>query len=78
LQVLSVIFKQIIWFNTDIQALALKYAKTIPQLIFKFALQIGILPLTGTTDLQHMQDDLRIHDFDLTVEEVQNLETGLF
>lgn len=30
------------------------------QVIFRFAVQIGILPLTGTTDLQHMKDDLEV------------------
>lgn len=60
------------------QALAVKYAKTIPQITFRFALQIGILPLTGTTDPQHMRDDLDINDFELSSEEVQQLENISF
>ncbi len=63
-------------FNPYTQALALKYAKTIPQLIFRFACKISILPLTGTTNPQHMQDDLHIDDFELTAEEVQQIEMG--
>ncbi len=31
---------------------------TPQQVIFSFAKQIGILPLTGTTDLEHMKEDL--------------------
>lgn len=57
--------------NTRIQSIATKYNKTIPQIIFRFAQQIGILPLTGTTDLQHMKDDLNSHDFELAFDEIQ-------
>ena len=56
------------------QSLAVKYDKIIPQIIFRFAFQIGILPLTGTTDTQHMRADLDINDFELSSEEVQHLE----
>ena len=54
--------------------MALTYKKTIPQIILRFALQSGILPLTGTTNSQHMHDDLNINDFALTVEEMQLIE----
>jgi diketogulonate reductase-like aldo/keto reductase len=57
-----------------IQSLAIKYNKTIPQIIFCFAKQIGILPLTGTTNQQHMVDDLNIYDFELSQEEIQYIE----
>ncbi len=57
--------------NTRIQSIATKYNKTIPQIIFRFAQQISILPLSGTTNLQHMSDDLNSHDFDLSFDEIQ-------
>ena len=44
------------------------------QVIFRFAQQIGMLPLTGTTNLQHMKEDLAIERFDLTPEEMNYLE----
>ena len=56
------------------QSLAKKYKKTIPQIIFRFAIQIGILPLTGTTNQQHMCDDLNISSFELTAVEIQHIE----
>ncbi|WP_242604437.1 aldo/keto reductase family protein [Legionella gresilensis] len=56
------------------QLLAEKYNKTIPQIIFRFACQIGILPLTGTTSSKHMKDDLNNNDFDLSIDEIQNIE----
>ena len=44
------------------------------QVIFRFAQQIGMLPLTGTTNLQHMKEDLAIEEFDLTLQEINYLE----
>ncbi|HAT7916779.1 TPA: aldo/keto reductase [Legionella pneumophila] len=60
--------------NPHMQSLAVKYDKTIPQIIFRFANQVGILPLTGTTNQQHMDNDLNIYDFELTQEEIQYIE----
>jgi diketogulonate reductase-like aldo/keto reductase len=45
------------------------------QIIFRFAVQIGILPLTGTTDLQHMKQDLAMDQIKLTDEEVRTILT---
>ena len=47
--------------------------KTPAQVIFKFALDIGILPLTGTTNLVHMKEDLELN-FNLTKEEIEFIE----
>ena len=47
---------------------------TLPQLVFRFALQIGIVPLTGTTKEEHMKTDLAIYDFSLTDEEIKTIE----
>jgi diketogulonate reductase-like aldo/keto reductase len=60
--------------NPYMQSVAKKHNKTIPQIIFRFAAHIGILPLTGTTNSQHMNDDLNINDFELTPEEIQWIE----
>lgn len=46
------------------------------QVIFRFALQIGMLPLTGTTSEQHMKEDLAAQRLEeLTPEEMQLIET---
>ena len=44
--------------------------RTPAQVVFRFALQVGILPLTGTTDPAHMREDLAIADFALADDEV--------
>ncbi len=44
------------------------------QLIFRFAIDVGMIPLTGTTDAQHMQQDLGIFDIQLHAEEIEAIE----
>jgi diketogulonate reductase-like aldo/keto reductase len=55
-------------------ATAQRLNKTPEQIIFRFAVQIGMVPLTGTRDAQHMQQDLAIGDFELSVEEMVAIE----
>ena len=45
------------------------------QVVFRFAMQIGILPLTGTTNEQHMKEDLLVKNLELTQEETDLIET---
>ncbi len=45
------------------------------QVIFRFAMQVGMLPLTGTTDEQHMKEDLAVSSIELTPEEVSLIES---
>ena len=52
-----------------------KQHKTAPeQIIFRFAQQIGMLPLTGTRSVQHLEADLRCGQFDLTNAELNQIE----
>jgi diketogulonate reductase-like aldo/keto reductase len=50
-------------------ALAHRHGKTVPQLVFRFAIDLGMLPLTGTSDRLHMRQDLDVFDFALTDED---------
>lgn len=59
----------------EVRAIAARVGTGPAQVIFRFAMQIGILPLTGTTNPQHMKDDLAVEQFSLTSEEIQRLET---
>jgi diketogulonate reductase-like aldo/keto reductase len=45
------------------------------QVIFRFAMQVGMTPLTGTTDEQHMKQDLAVHGIELTEDEVSFIES---
>jgi len=48
--------------------------RTIPQIVFRFALELGMIPLTGTTDPTHMARDLACFDFELPDPEVEKIE----
>ncbi len=63
--------------DQDILASAKRLGISPAQVIFRFALQIGILPLTGTTDPQHMKEDLHVDQFSLSTAEVQRIEAIL-
>jgi len=47
---------------------------SVAQLVFRFALQAGMIPLTGTTSANHMREDLAIYDIDLSQAEVDTIE----
>jgi diketogulonate reductase-like aldo/keto reductase len=46
------------------------------QVIFRFSQQIGMLPLTGTTNEEHMKDDLAVlNQFELSPNDLQTIES---
>jgi diketogulonate reductase-like aldo/keto reductase len=47
---------------------------TPAQTVFRFALQVGMLPITGTTDHGHMREDLGALDVELTQADVDAIE----
>ena len=60
--------------DPQVQKIARRLGATSAQIIFRFAMQIGMLPLTGTTSEQHMKEDLQAEQFELSKEEVQGIE----
>ena len=54
-----------------------RVGRTPAQIVFRFALQVGMLPLTGTTDPTHMREDLDALHFELSAEDVAKIESGL-
>lgn len=57
-----------------VKELASRRGCTTPQLVFAFARQVGMLPLTGTSSVEHMREDLAPLDPPLDPGEVQLLE----
>lgn len=55
--------------------IAHRHGRTISQVVFRFALEVGMLPLTGTSDGAHMRADLQIVDFHLEPDEVAVIES---
>jgi diketogulonate reductase-like aldo/keto reductase len=61
--------------DPEIRAIAARLGAGIAQIIFRFAMQIGMLPLTGTTSPQHMKEDLQAEQFALSAEDIRRIET---
>jgi diketogulonate reductase-like aldo/keto reductase len=58
-----------------IASLAASANATPAQVVFSFARSIGILPLTGTTDAEHMKQDLAARNLTLPPDAVQAIES---
>jgi diketogulonate reductase-like aldo/keto reductase len=61
--------------DPDIKAIATRLKSGPAQVIFRFAMQIGMLPLTGTTSEQHMKEDLHAEQLSLLPEELQLIDS---
>jgi diketogulonate reductase-like aldo/keto reductase len=60
--------------HPEMVRLAQRHGRTVSQIVFRFAMDVGMVPLTGTTDPDHMRADLEVFDFRLTPEETQRIE----
>jgi len=58
----------------EIQKIARRLGAGPAQIIFRFAMQIGMLPLTGTTSEQHMKEDLQAEQLTLSGQEIERIE----
>ena len=58
-----------------IRAIAQRLGAGLAQVVFRYAMQVGMLPLTGTTNPQHMKEDLQAEELILTDEDMQVIET---
>jgi diketogulonate reductase-like aldo/keto reductase len=56
-----------------VSEIAHRHIKSVSQVVYRFALELGMLPLTGTTDGAHMRQNLDIFDFTLTGHEAETL-----
>ncbi len=58
----------------ELARIAERHGRTVSQVVFRFALDVGMMPLTGTTDADHMRADLAVFDFRLEPGEVEQIE----
>ncbi len=63
--------------SDTVKVIAETNQKTPAQVFFRYLNQSGIVPLTGTTSEQHMQEDLSIFEFELTAEELMAIKLKL-
>jgi len=64
-----------VFIDPGVRAIAERYQAGVAQVVFRFAMQVSMVPLTGTTNWQHMEEDLRCDRFTLTPEELRLVET---
>jgi diketogulonate reductase-like aldo/keto reductase len=60
--------------HAELARIARRHGRDVNQVVFRFALDVGMIALTGTTNPAHMQADLQVFDFRLAPDEVQRIE----
>ncbi len=60
--------------HPDLVRIAKRHGRTASQIVFRFALDVGMMPLTGTTNAGHMRADLDVFDFRLEPHEIEQIE----
>ena len=60
--------------HPELVRIARKHQCGVGQAIFRFALDVGMIPLTGTTNPQHMRDDLAVFGFRLDPDEIDRID----
>lgn len=60
--------------SNEIRGISKRLGATSAQVIFRFAMHVGMLPLTGTTSEVHMREDLNSTHFALSEEDIKTIE----
>lgn len=55
--------------HEDVAVIAARHGRTPAQVLFRYLTHERVVPLTGTTSVEHMREDLAIFEFSLTAEE---------
>lgn len=58
----------------ELAMIAERYSRNMAQIVFRFALDVGMICLTGTTDDKHMAMDLDVFSFRLKPDEIEQIE----
>lgn len=61
--------------HPELLHIAQRHGRTVGQVVFGFALEVGMIPLTGTTSAEHMAEDLGAFDFRLDKAETATIES---
>jgi diketogulonate reductase-like aldo/keto reductase len=60
-----------------VKSAARRHAREPPLILFRYLIESGVLPLTGTRSRSHMRDDLKLFEFELTQEERRDIDVLL-
>lgn len=64
-----------VFVDPAVRAMAVTHGTGLAPIVFRFAMQIGMVPLTGTSNSQHMAEDLACDQFTLSPDELHAIET---
>ena len=53
--------------------MAVNYSKTPAQILYRYLNHVKIVPLIGSTSQEHMSQDLKIFEFELTIAEIESI-----
>jgi diketogulonate reductase-like aldo/keto reductase len=57
-----------------VQRIARRVGRSVEQVVFRFALEVGMIPLTGSSDAAHLRQDLDAFEFALAPDEIAAIE----
>jgi diketogulonate reductase-like aldo/keto reductase len=60
--------------NSDLQSIATKYSKTIPQIILRWDVQNGIIPTPKSRSKERLKQNIDVFNFELTQEEISMID----
>ncbi|NOT12082.1 MAG: aldo/keto reductase [Methylococcaceae bacterium] len=60
--------------HPDLARISIRHHCSIAQLVFRFAIQTGMMPITGTCNADHMRADLAIYDLELSDSDMLTIE----
>jgi diketogulonate reductase-like aldo/keto reductase len=58
----------------ELTRIAKLHDRSVSQIVFRFAIEVGMIPLTGTTDAGHMRADLGVFEFQLEPDEIERID----
>jgi diketogulonate reductase-like aldo/keto reductase len=61
--------------HPPVASIARKLGVDTPQVVFRFAMQAGMVPITGTTSERHMKEDLGVYRIALSEDEVRFMDS---
>jgi diketogulonate reductase-like aldo/keto reductase len=60
--------------HPELVRIAKRQDRSVCQIVFRFAVEVGMIPLTGTADADHMRQDLDVFDFWLEPDDLKRIE----
>ncbi|KAF9732341.1 hypothetical protein PMIN02_006978 [Paraphaeosphaeria minitans] len=61
-----------------VQPLAKKYGKTTSQVLLRWSLQMGFVPLPKSVTKSRIEENAQLYDFELSAEDMKSLDTGVY